>query len=423
MINLNEIEYEKIFKPETISALKGKSGQSLKQMLGNKSLMNTLMSSQQILKEIMKAEAPHRDTLAQIAIDMVTQAYPIIDYANIKIDAKIGNDMDLGAGTSNEIPTEEINVPEALKAKRRIINGVTQGASIRGAFAFYLFREYLDLLDNSLVDKYGEILKQVFGIYDNEDAIAMMLAALEQGQKIAGGKSEMVYDEDTEQFVIKARALCFPMLVHEIVKGLYEIVGTQGFGKDKEQNKAVIGAVDKLSNEPRDLQYGKFIYDALNNLYVESNIDDARVRELFFTEVYKLEENKFIEFIENLVNEKLTPAQKKWAMDEMKDIEKDLKKDDTGLEGLDEEVKPYTDIEVTDKYIIREFNENIDPIELMWHRDNEARTIEIIGKTDWKIQLDNQLPTSLNEQIHIPKHMWHRVIKGTGNLKLKIHKK
>jgi hypothetical protein len=25
---------------------------------------------------------------------------------------------------------------------------------------------------------------------------------------------------------------------------------------------------------------------------------------------------------------------------------------------------PYTDIEVTDKYIIREFTENIDPIEL-----------------------------------------------------------
>ena len=32
---------------------------------------------------------------------------------------------------------------------------------------------------------------------------------------------------------------------------------------------------------------------------------------------------------------------------------------------------PYTDIEVTNKYIIREFNENIDPIELLWHRDDE----------------------------------------------------
>jgi len=85
-------------------------------------------------------------------------------------------------------------------------------------------------------------------------------------------------------------------------------------------------------------------------------------------------------------------------------------------------MKPYIDIEVTDKYIIREFNENIDPIELMWHRDNENRTVEILGETNWKLQLDNQLPTSMNEPIYIPKHLYHRVIKGTGNLLLKIHK-
>ena len=83
---------------------------------------------------------------------------------------------------------------------------------------------------------------------------------------------------------------------------------------------------------------------------------------------------------------------------------------------------PYTDIEVTDEYIIREFCDNIDPIELLWHRDDEHRTIEIIGVTDWKLQLENQLPTSINQPIHIPKHEWHRVIKGTGTLKLKIHK-
>jgi hypothetical protein len=335
MGKLFEIEYEKIFKPETMTALKGKSGESLKQMLGNKSLMQTLMSSKEILDEIIEAEKPHRDVLSQIAVDMVTQAYPIIDYANIRIDAKIEDNINLSS-SEDETPVEDANTPEALKAKRRIINGITQGASIRGSFAFYLFKEYLDLLDDSLVDKYGEILKQVFGIYDDENAIAMMLAALEQGQKMAGGESEMVYDEEADQFVVKARAICFPMLVHEIVKGLYEIVGTQGFGKDKEQNKAIIGAVDKLSNEPRDLQYGKFIYDALNDLYVESNIDDARVRELFFTEVYKLGENEFINFIENLVNDKLTTIQKQWAMGEMKAIEKDLKKDDTGLEDLDE---------------------------------------------------------------------------------------
>ena len=84
--------------------------------------------------------------------------------------------------------------------------------------------------------------------------------------------------------------------------------------------------------------------------------------------------------------------------------------------------KPYKDIEVTDQYIIREFNENIDPIELMWHRDDENRTVEIIGETDWKLQLENNLPTSINSPIFIPKHEWHRVIKGTGILRLKIHK-
>ena len=83
--------------------------------------------------------------------------------------------------------------------------------------------------------------------------------------------------------------------------------------------------------------------------------------------------------------------------------------------------KPYTDLEITDKYIIREFGDDIDPIELMWHRDDQDRTIEIIGKTDWSIQLEDSLPTSLNERIFIKRHEWHRVIKGTGKLQLKIH--
>ena len=84
--------------------------------------------------------------------------------------------------------------------------------------------------------------------------------------------------------------------------------------------------------------------------------------------------------------------------------------------------RPYIDLEITDDYILREFSESIDPIELLWHRDDEDRTVEIIGETDWMLQLDNSLPTSLQERIFIPRHEWHRVIKGTGTLKLKIYK-
>ena len=84
--------------------------------------------------------------------------------------------------------------------------------------------------------------------------------------------------------------------------------------------------------------------------------------------------------------------------------------------------KPYKDLEVTDQYIIREFNENIDPIELLWHRDDEDRTIEILEGIDWRVQLDNQLPALLKGHIFIPRGMWHRTIKGEGPLKIKIYK-
>jgi hypothetical protein len=341
MAKLTEVEYEKIFSPKTIATLKGKSGASLRQMLGDKNLMQALVKSKSILDEIIAAEDGYRDELEMVAAQMVTDAYPIIDYANIKIDAKIVGmgDLDIKQPPPQEDPASPDfgeDDPEKLKAKRRIINGITQGASIRGAFGFMLFREYLDQLNPELVNKYGEILKLAFGIYDDENAIAMMLAAIEQNQKIQGGESEMEYDEENEQFVIKAKAICFPMLVHEIVKGLYEIVGTEGFGADKEKNQAIVGAVDKLSNEPRDLQYGKFIYDAISALYNQSNIDDPRVRELFFAEVYKLIDDEFFPFIENAINGELKPLQRKWAMDTMRDIARDLKKDDTGLSDLDE---------------------------------------------------------------------------------------
>jgi hypothetical protein len=338
MAKLLEVEYDKIFSPNTMAALKGKSGESLRQMVGNRPLMQTMMRSKEVLDQIIAAEEGYSDELEAIAIQMVTDAYPIIDYANIKIIASIGNDMDIEMNPNNEDPSQPDfgeDDPEKMKAKRRLINGITQGASVRGAFAFMLFKEYIDQINPELVSKYSEILKLVFGTYDDENAIAMMLAAIAQGAKMQGGESEMEYDDENDQFIIKAQAMCFPMLVHEIIKGLYEIVGTEGFGSDKEKNQSIINAVDKVSNEPEDLRYGKFIYDAINDIYISSDVDDPRVRELFFAAVYKLSDNEFFPFVENAINNSLTSSQKRWAEMEIRDIARDLTKDDTGLQDLD----------------------------------------------------------------------------------------
>lgn len=88
--------------------------------------------------------------------------------------------------------------------------------------------------------------------------------------------------------------------------------------------------------------------------------------------------------------------------------------------------KPYVDLEVTDEYIIREFGQNIDPIELMWHRDNEDREVEVLQAGDgWQFQYDEKLPTELKPSSHIfiPKHEWHRLWKGDDKLLLKIYMK
>lgn len=83
---------------------------------------------------------------------------------------------------------------------------------------------------------------------------------------------------------------------------------------------------------------------------------------------------------------------------------------------------PYTDTSIENNVVTRVFNDSIDPIELKWHRDDEDREIISESSTDWMIQLDNELPTSLNNTIEIPRHKWHRLIKGTGDLTLKIKK-
>ena len=61
-------------------------------------------------------------------------------------------------------------------------------------------------------------------------------------------------------------------------------------------------------------------------------------------------------------------------------------------------------------------NENI------WHRDKRTRDIEVVSGDGWHLQMDNKLPEELREgkTYRIPKMEYHRVIKGTNELVLKI---
>lgn len=72
--------------------------------------------------------------------------------------------------------------------------------------------------------------------------------------------------------------------------------------------------------------------------------------------------------------------------------------------------------------VVRTFSESVDNTELKWHVDNEDRLVTPLHKTDWMIQMDNELPKKLveNQGLIIPKGIYHRVIKGNGDLRVSI---
>lgn len=84
--------------------------------------------------------------------------------------------------------------------------------------------------------------------------------------------------------------------------------------------------------------------------------------------------------------------------------------------------KPYEETPVSKEHVIRIFRNGVEEEELKWHFDEEDRVVEVIGKTNWMFQFDNELPFVLESPLSIPKGKWHRVIKGEGDLVVKIFK-
>ena len=82
---------------------------------------------------------------------------------------------------------------------------------------------------------------------------------------------------------------------------------------------------------------------------------------------------------------------------------------------------PFEQIEVDNKKI-RTFSPDVEEDELKWHQDTTDRNVTIIEDGGWSFQMEDELPIKLcrASQIHIPKFVWHRVIKGSAQLVVEI---
>ena len=82
---------------------------------------------------------------------------------------------------------------------------------------------------------------------------------------------------------------------------------------------------------------------------------------------------------------------------------------------------PYTQ-QINNGKILRTFTPDVESNELKWHQDLKDRKVTVIQDGGWSFQLEDSLPNKLqvSEQLWISKFVWHRVIKGHGDLIVEI---
>jgi hypothetical protein len=74
-------------------------------------------------------------------------------------------------------------------------------------------------------------------------------------------------DTNTDPPTVIARGVIFPVLLHELVKGTYDVIGTHGLPSNPDQQKAVTGYEDTLPAEVWDLRFGPIFWEKLITTY------------------------------------------------------------------------------------------------------------------------------------------------------------
>jgi hypothetical protein len=225
-----------------------------------------------------------------------------------------------------EIPSfdiEDLTPDEQLeleKHKRNIINALIQGAAKKGHHIYDKpwVKERLDQIDPNLHAMYKKIMAITdFNYFTMDDAIDAMS---QSGSGIAGMNKLSNPDEDggdegggdeggggepKPDTKITALGLFFPILCHEIVKGIKEASGRHGLPNDPEMSQKIRGKTDVLSNEPMQLRVGPELFEKLRFLLPDEMFDESNkgLTPWFEMVLYQIPAQEFLTIIGNIVTD------------------------------------------------------------------------------------------------------------------------
>jgi hypothetical protein len=358
-------------KLRQVTGIQDLSSQQVQGMVYNEMMMK--------LPNIMRIEAAHKDELIQLAIDASLEEGQVPE-GWYQIEAHLGqqprtndfryqpeepeDDEEEDDEEKLEIPSfnvEDLTDEEELeleKHKRNIINAIIQGAAKKGHYIFQKpeVKARLDAIDPSLYRDYLGIMAINDFMYFTMDQMIEMMS--QTGQGVAGKVSLDDADDEGEEggggeegeeqpdTKIIAEGLIFPILCHEIIKGLEEAKGRHGHSKNPDIRDKVRGAVDVLSNEPMQLRIGPEIVEKIRFALPDEMFDESNkgLINWFHILLYQVPAQEFLEIIGNAISEDASKVKKATArfeeiMKEAQDMKGEFEdyKEEEGIDSEDED--------------------------------------------------------------------------------------
>lgn len=256
-------------------------------------------------KGVMEMEKPHKERLQELAVEMVRNEYDVPEN-DIQIEAKIMDQVESFSEEDEEesMSLEDIDVEDEEEKqfvneevqKRRLVNTLIQGSALKSNHMFNLAERELNEMNPRLSNRYAKLMSESDYEYLSGLGLSMKNNAEKGGSNInpvkKAGDVQVEFPENEEDVPkIHAQAVTFPILIHEIVKGVMEILSSHGLPDDPDIRSFVIEKADKIDYEPWDLILGPCIWEKFLSIMEPEDVMD--LKQYIYSDIVKLPPDEF----------------------------------------------------------------------------------------------------------------------------------
>ena len=287
-------------------------------------LMENMFS---MVNDCIRLESNNKKQLVELAIKAIREEYDMTE-DDVNIIAELTTNINMGGTIKNPTPTtidemefddhKSIANANAEVYKRRFVNSMIQGSAKKSTHMFNMMEDELTAIDSRLMNKYGKMMSA---------ADYMYFMNIDLSNSVAGGISKVIFPKNEgEKPTIAVQALTFPVLIHELVKGVMELLSSHGLPKDNKLKKYVIGKSDYLQAEPWDMRIGPGIWGK----FMESiEPDDIKLKHHIYSELVALPVNEFNSTMREIMAG--TKSGKAIIKDIVSEIKSDMRRDEFEL--------------------------------------------------------------------------------------------